>query len=218
MSPRLRQLVSLVAYGVDFSNSEALDGYVANLDPGLWLARAALAKDVGRADSYRRIAEMLEEWAIHDGQRQIYRRLFADFTRLKAGLEPVDPPGTRIGDQAKSALILLHAIRIALIQEIYMLATRIPEFSSRHEIANRRIFQRVLQLDIPNAVAQLRRIFPATPEAALDTDFGPPATYVSDDTQTYQRENDLIFTPMLKLYDLIPRISIAIIHYIGAIG
>jgi phosphoenolpyruvate carboxylase len=218
VSPRLRQLVSLVAYGVDFSNSEALDGYVATLDPGLWLARAALAKDVGRADSYRRIAEMLEEWAIHDGQRQVYRRLYADFTRLRAGLEPFDPPGKRIGAEAKSALILLHAIRIALIQEIYMLATRIPEFSSRHEIANRRIFQRVLQLDIPNAVAQLRRIFPATPEVALDTDFGPPATYVSDDTQTYQRENDLIFTPMLKLYDLIPRISIAIIHYIGAIG
>ena len=218
VSPRLRQLVSLVAYGVAFSNSEALDGYVATLDPGLWLARAALARDVGRADSHRRIAEMLEEWNIHDGQRQVYRRLYADFTRLKAGLEPVDPPGTRIRDDAKSALILLHAVRIALIQEIYILATRIPEFSSRHEIANRRIFQRVLQLDIPNAVAQLRRIFPATPEAALDTDFGPPATYVSDDTQTYQRENDLIFTPMLKLYDLIPRISIAIIHYIGAIG
>ena len=217
-SPRLQQLVSLVAYGVAFSNSEALDGYVANLDPGLWIARAALSKDVGRADSFRRIAEMLEEWDIHDGQRKVYRRLYADFVKLRAGLEPFAPPATRISAEAKSALILLHAIRIATIQEIYMLATRIPEFSSRHEIANRRIFQRVLQLDIPAAVAQLRRIFPATPEAAIDTDFGAPATYVSDDSQTYQRENDLIFTPMLKLYDLIPRISIAIMHYIGAIG
>jgi phosphoenolpyruvate carboxylase len=217
-SPRLRQLISLVAYGVAFSNAEALDGYVSNLDPGLWLARAALSEDVGRADSCRRIAEMLEEWDIHDGQRKVYRRLYGDFTRLRSGLEPFDPPGTRITDAARQALILLHAIRIALIQEIYLLATRVPEFSSRHEIANRRIFQRVLQLDIPSAVAQLRRIFPATPEAAVDTDFGPPASYVSDDTQSYQRENDMIFTPMLKLYDLIPRISIAIIHYIGAIG
>ena len=74
------------------------------------------------------------------------------------------------------------------------------------------------QLDIPVAVTSLRRIFPATPEAVVDTDFGEPASYVSDDSQTYQRENDLIFTTMLKLYDLIPRISIAIIHYIGAIG
>jgi phosphoenolpyruvate carboxylase len=218
VSPRLRQMISLVAYGVAFSNAEALDGYVANLDPGLWLARAALSKDVGRADSFRRIAEMLEEWDIHDGQRKVYRRLYSDFVRLRDGLEPFDPPDTRIKDDAKRALILLHAIRIALIQEIYTLATRIPEFSSRHEIANRRIFQRVLQLDIPAAVAQLRRIFPATPEAAIEADFGAPASYVSDDSQTYQRENDLIFTPMLKLYDLIPRISIAIIHYIGALG
>jgi len=218
VSARLKTMMSLVAYGVAFANAQALDGYIANLDPGLWLARAAHAKDVGRADSFRRIAEMLEEWSIHDGQRKVYRRLFADITKLKAGLEPFDPPGTRITEDARKALILLHALRIAVIQEIYLLATQIPEFSSRHEIANRRIFQRVLQLDIPNAVSQLRRIFPATPEQPGDTDFGPPATYVSDDTQSYQRENDLIFTPMLKLYDLIPRISIAIIHYIGALG
>ena len=218
VSPRLRQMISLVAYGVAFSAPQALVGYFATLDPGLWLARAALTRDVGRADSYRRIAEMLEDWNIHDGQRKVYRRLFDDFVRLRAGLEPFDPPGSRIKDDAKRALILLHAIRIALIQEIYTLATRIPEFSSRHEIANTRIFQRVLQLDIPAAVTQLRRIFPATPATGIDTDFGAPATYVSDDSQTYQRENDLIFTPMLKLYDLIPRISIAIIHYIGALG
>jgi phosphoenolpyruvate carboxylase len=217
-SPRLGQMISLVAYGAAFSNSDALDGYIANLDPGLWLARAALTKDVGRADSYRKIAEMLEEWNIHDGQRKVYRRLYNDFVRLRAGLEPFVPSGTRIGDDARRALILLHAIRIAVIQEIYALATHIPEFSSRHEIANRRIIQRVLQLDIPLAVANLRRIFPATPEVAIDTDFGEPASYVSDASQTYQRENDLIFTPMLKLYDLIPRISIAIVHYIGAIG
>jgi phosphoenolpyruvate carboxylase len=218
VSLRLGLMMSLVAYGVAFSNDQALDGYIANLDPGLWLARAAHTRDVGRADAFRRIAEMLEDWSIHDGQRKVYRRLFADFTKLKAGLEPFDPPGTRIREDARKALILLHATRIALIQEIYLLATQVPEFSSRHEIANRRIFQRVLQLDIPNAVTQLRRIFPATPVQAADTDFGPPATYVSDDTQSYQRENDLIFTPMLKLYDLIPRISIAIIHYIGALG
>ncbi len=218
ISPRLKQMMSLVAYGVAFANPQALDAYVATLDPGLWLSRAAQSQDAGRVDSYRRIAEMLEEWGIHDGQRKVYRRLYNDLVRLRAGLEPVDPPMTRLSDEARRALVLLHAIRIAVIQEIYMLATRIPEFSSRHEIANRRIVQRVLQLDIPTAVTQLRRIFPATPEAVVDTDFGEPATYVSDASQTYQRENDEIFTPMLQLYDLIPRISIAIVHYIGALG
>ena len=91
-------LILEARYGVAFwvfvaaGISDALDGYIANLDPGLWLARAAHAKDVGRADSFRRIAEMLEEWSIHDGQRKVYRRLFADITKLKARLEPFDPP------------------------------------------------------------------------------------------------------------------------------
>jgi phosphoenolpyruvate carboxylase len=216
-SSRMRQMVALVAYGVAVSNPQALDGYVATLDPGLWLARAALSADPSLAASCRKIAELLEEWSIHDGQRKVYRRLYNDFILLKSGLQSVEATSP-LAPEAVSALILLHAIRIALIQQIYLLATRIPEFSSRHEIANRRIFHRVLQLDVPAAVAMLRRIFPATPEATLDVDFGEPATYVSDASQTYQRENDQIFTPMLNLYDLIPRISIAIIHYIGALG
>ena len=218
LSARISQMMSLVAYGVAFSNPQALDAYIATLDPGLWLARAAQTGDAGLAGSFRRIAEMLEEWSIHDGQRRIYRRLTNDLVLVKNALATIDPPESRITAEARMALILLHAVRIALIHEIYVLATRIPEFSSRHEIANRRIFHRVLQLDIPMAVSALRRIFPATPEAPLNADFGEPATYVSDASQTYQRENDLIFTPMLKLYDLIPRISTAIVHYIGALG
>ncbi len=217
-SPRMRQMMSLVAYGAAVSNPEALDAYIATLDPGLWLARAALAADPSRAAACRRIAEMLEEWSIHDGQRRVYRRLYNDFVLLRNGLASVDIGPPRISPEARRALTLLHAIRIALVHEIYQLATTIPEFSSRHEIANRRIFQRVLQLDIPVAVAMLRRIFPATPAPEPNVDFGEPASYVSDDSQSYQRENDQIFTPMLKLYDLIPRISIAIVHYIGALG
>ena len=217
-SPRLRRMISLAAYGVAIANPEALDGYIAILDPGLWLARAALTHDPTRAASFRKIAEMLEEWSIHDGQRKVYRRLYNDFVLLRNGLGSIELGEPRVSQGARRALVLLHAIRIAVVQEIYLLATRIPEFSSRHEIANRRIFQRVLQLDIPAAVEMLRRIFPATPEPVIDSDFGEPASYVSDDTQSYQRENDQIFTPMLKLYDLIPRISIAIIHTIGALG
>jgi phosphoenolpyruvate carboxylase len=213
-SPRLRQMVALVSRGAAIANPEALDAYVATLDPGLWLARAAMTPDASRAASFRRIAEMLEDWSIEDGQRKVYRRLYNDLMLLRNGLDSIALGGSEVG----GALTLLHAIRIAIIQEIYLLATRVPEFSSRHEIANRRIIQRVLQLDIAAAVEMLRRIFPATPEAIPDADFGEPATYVSDDTQSYQRENDEIFTPMLKLYDLVPRISIAIVHMIGALG
>jgi phosphoenolpyruvate carboxylase len=218
-SPRFRQMIALIAYGAAVSNVEALDAYVATLDPGLWLARAALCADSTRAGAFRRIAEMLEEWDIHDGQRKVFRKLYNDLMLLRDGLATIaHPGGDDVTDEARQALTLLHAIRIALIQEIYLLATRIPEFSSRHEVANRRIFQRVLQLDAPMAVSMLRRIFPATPEVQPELDFGEPATYVSDASQTYQRENDQIFTPILALYDLIPRISTAIIHHIGALG
>jgi phosphoenolpyruvate carboxylase len=219
LSPRLSQMIALIAYGASVSNPEALDAYIATLDPGLWLARAAICEDAPRAGAFRRIAEMLEEWDIHDGQRKVFRKLYNDFVLLKNGLAAVrHSGGADVTDDARLALTLLHAIRIAVIQTIYLLATEIPEFSSRHQVANRRIFQRVLQLDVPVAVSMLRQIFPATPESSPELDFGEPATYLSDASQTYQRENDQIFTPLLALYDLIPRISIAIVHHIGALG
>ena len=77
---------------------------------------------------------------------------------------------------------------------------------------------RVLHLDIPTAVSQLERIFPATTDTAVTGDFGERATYVSDESQNYQRENEDIFKPMSGLYELMRRVSIGVVHRIGFFG
>jgi phosphoenolpyruvate carboxylase len=218
-SPRFRRMLSLIEYGRAVSRPIALTAYVETLDPGLWLARAAKTRDAHRAEAMRRTAEVLEEWGVHVPLARIARKLCDDAARLDRHLMAL--PGresTPVDPQTRAKLALLHAVRLALVHELFLLATEIPEFSSRHDVANRRIFLRILQLDVASAVGALKRIFPATAGAIGQGDWGEPASYVPDEGQDYRRENLEIFEPMLALYELVRRCSSAIAHRIGFIG
>jgi phosphoenolpyruvate carboxylase len=219
-SERFRVVVDMLRRADALSDADTLKAYVDTLDPGLWLLRSAASLDAAQSLAYRRIAGVLEDWGVHGEQVRMFRHLFEDFLQLRDGLQTLDemPPALAVTDAAHLSLAMLNAIRLALIGEIYVLGTKVPEFSSRGDVANRRLFMKILQLDIPDAVESLRKIFPAHPSNLGEGDFGEDATYVSDDAQTYERENRLIFTPMLQLYELVRRIGTAIAYRMGAIG
>lgn len=219
-SPRFRQLLGVVEYGAAVSDPDALRAYVDTLDPGLWLLRAAKTGDRAQAEEMRRLATFLEDHPARERQVRVFRKLFRDYTMLRDGLALTGDPGcARLVDpRARRAISLLHAIRLALIHDIFRLATHIPEFSSQHNTTHKRVIARVLHLDVETAVAQLERIFPATADLMLDGDFGEPATYVSDEGQNYRLENEKIFQPMKNLYEIARRISVGLVHRIGFFG
>jgi phosphoenolpyruvate carboxylase len=219
-SPRFRTVIDMVRYAEVFSDANVLKAYVDTLDPGLWLLRAAACDNAQRALAFRRIAAVLEDWGVHGEQVRMFRHLFEDSMLLRTGLHTLDTEYKQaiVSDEARISLALLNAIRIALIGEIYLLGTHVPEFTSRGDVANRRLFLKILQLDIPDAVEALRRIFPSHPADLAEGDFGEPASYRGDDAQTYEYENQAIFSPMLLLYELLRRTSTAIAYRIGAIG
>ena len=219
-SSRFRQLIGMVEYGAAIASPDALRAYVDTLDPGLWLLRAAKTPDKARAEEMRRLARYLEDTQLHARQTKVGRRLFADYCLLRDGLALVEGGGcgALVTPAAREQLAILHAVRIALIHEIFLLATHIPQFSSQHNTTHARLLTRVLHLDIPTAVSQLERIFPATTDDAVTGDFGERATYVSDESQNYQRENEGIFQPMNGLYELMRRVSVGVVHRIGFFG
>jgi phosphoenolpyruvate carboxylase len=168
----------------------------------------------------RRLAGYLEDTQLHARQTKVGRKLFADFCILRNGLAQIEGGGcgALVSVAAREQLGVLHAVRIALIHEIFLLSTHIPQFSNQHNTTHARLLLRVLHLDIPTAVSQLERIFPATTDTAVTGDFGERATYASDESQNYQRENEDIFTPMNGLYELMRRVSIGVVHRIGFFG
>ena len=131
----------------------------------------------------------------------------------KAGAEPI-----AVDAASRDIMHQLHAVRLALIQQLYLLAIRVPEFSGRHEISHESLIARLIQLDVEEGLARLSAIFPITDTTDTTEDFGEPATYESTEAQSYAREHVQIFQPIGKIYTLIRRIGAAVIHNVGALG
>jgi phosphoenolpyruvate carboxylase len=217
-SHRFRQLIGIVTYGASISNPAAMKGYIDALDPGAWITRAAATGDRELADRMLALSGHLEPMPVWERQSRVFRALAKDFQLLRDGLEGVTDEAPHADAATRDALAVLHAVRLALIQEIFLLAMRIPEFSSRHNLTLKQVIARVLHLDVLPAMTSLEEIFPLTEDTIAVADFGEAATYRSDESQNYQFENERIFRPMRQLYGLVRRVSAAVVHRTGFFG
>ncbi|MGH6937577.1 phosphoenolpyruvate carboxylase [Hypericibacter sp.] len=218
-SPRFRNLMAMVRWAMAFSHPDLLKGYIDLLDPGLWLMQAAHHSSVGHSDELRQVSDHLERLGSHEKLTRIFRVLQADYLDVVAGLGPEGVAAEPLLPAAmRRDLHLLHAIRIALIQRIFLLSTHIPAFTDRHGITPEQLMAKVLHLEIDSAVAVLRRIFPMVEEQFDLAAFGEPASYRSEEAQSYEAEHRRIFEPMGHLYELVRRTGSAITHIIGAVG
>jgi phosphoenolpyruvate carboxylase len=221
-SPRFRRLFAVVEWAAEFSDTDLLQAYVDLLDPGLWLAQTARG-GVGDPGERRRLSEHLERAGLHDRLQRVVRALARDRLDLMAGLASARNgqggaliPG--IGAARRDDLHLLHALRIALLQRLFLLATHIPPFSAQHPITPDELMAKVLHLDIEAALRQLAIIFPKVDPLDLTGDFGEVATYRTDETQSYEQEHARIFQPLGRLYDLARQAGIGVTHIVGALG
>ncbi|HTT74620.1 MAG TPA: phosphoenolpyruvate carboxylase [Candidatus Binataceae bacterium] len=211
-SPRFRRALQMVNAALDRTELDVLRAYVNTVNPAMWLNGAGRTRRPARAKALRELTRLTERLDCHDRLARLVRCLQADQLWLLEAVAPVESPQRR-------RLILLHGIRIALIQRICLLATEIPHFSPQLGVTRDDILARILALDVPSAVERLRRIFPhedGTPD--LREDFGERSEYRPEPSLSYAIENDALFGPMLRLYDLARRIGTAITYEIGAIG
>jgi len=215
-SPRLRSLVALAAAARKVSSRDALVAYVSLLDPVNWLLLAATDREAGRRTEYRRVAGILNEIGRYSRLNRILRLFLQDDIDLAEGLASVDRPLEYSVVQAD--IELLHALRIALIRQVFRLASRLPRFSPRADFTVDDVLAEILHLDVPSATRQLRATFPAAGAAIDDAAFGEPATYRAEGERGYAREHRLLFDPLDALHDDVRRISVAIMHLVGAVG
>ena len=224
-SPRFRRLMTMVEHAFKYSDLAVLKAYIDLFDPGLWLLRAAQRGEGVRAEELQELATVMERAALHERLTRIWRVFTRDYMDLaaalrehrrrtrKAGAEPIAVDAT-----SRDVMHVLHALRLVLIERLYLLAVHVPDFSGRHELTRESLVARLIQLDVDAALAKLDAIFPIVDHALHDADFGEPATYQSAESQSYGQEHAQIFQPMAKLYTLIRRIGVAVIHNVGASG
>ena len=224
-SPRFRRLISMVEHAFKWTDLEVVKAYIDLYDPGNWLARAQAGGDAPNAQELRDVADVAERLRVHERLVRVFRVFQRDYMELARALREHrrrtrDAGATPIvvARQARDNIHLLHALRLALIQRLIVLATHVPDFSDRHNVTHESIVARLVQLDVESALEVLRTVFPFTEPEGRAHDFGVEATYRSDESQSYGQEHTGIFQPIEQLYGQIRRIGSAVVHHIGAVG
>lgn len=207
-SPRFKRSLDFVYHALKHSNASVLRAIIYMLDPGFWLDRAALEKDSNTQESYIALSQGLKRLNVWSSTQAMFHQLQKDHIALLSVWEKA--PNMEIEE------ILLHALRLVLIEEIWMLSTKIPYFSPRHDFTREALDTAVLSLEIPTALDLLLKVFPQAPDHVLDLYFyetkGPrhEGAYAMDDRE--------IFQPIRKNFNLLREISIALIHKSHAFG
>jgi phosphoenolpyruvate carboxylase len=172
-----------------------------------------------------RVSEHLEHIALHEKLAKILRTIQKDYLEIRAWRliedETGGVPGARgrvLDKEIRDDLVLLHSLRMALISEVFLLTTRVPEFSLQTGVTREQLIASLMSLDVLPAVEVLERIFPRLAEIDICEDFGEPATYRSEESLSYEPEHERIFQPLKRIYELIRRSGTGITHIIGAVG
>ena len=207
-SRRFHRAVELAQHALAHSSLDVLRAVIAMLDPGTWLDRAAHTRRPGRRVALIAVARGLERLDLWASVQAMFRRVQTDHLALQAAW-PNRP-------SMAAREVLLHALRLALIQRIWLLASEIPDFSPRHGLTRQGLEAALLRLDVPGALRLLGEIFPAAPDASAEHDYGePPAPRA---VGSYVREHAEIFAPMHALFEIVREIATAVSHEIGAFG
>ncbi|MGQ4274592.1 phosphoenolpyruvate carboxylase [Terrihabitans sp. B22-R8] len=207
-SPRFRRSLDFVRHALLHSDLDVLRATIALLDPGPWLDRAAHLHDPGDAKDLVSVARALDRLDVSARVQAMFRRIQTDFVQLRA----VWPDAPRMKDRE----MLLHALRIALIQRIWLTATAIPDFSPRHGLTRDALQLRLLQLEVPPALTALSEIFPNQADPTAGRDFGEP--HGPRAAASYAKEHQAIFEPIGRSFAMVREIGAAITHEVGAFG
>ena len=224
-SPRFRRLMTMVEHAFKFTDLEVMKAYVDLFDPEPWLRRAAVAVEQSEQEELRTVADYLERIDLHDRLARIHRVFHRDYMDLARALREHRRMARDAGEQpiavdatTRDNLHMLHALRLALIQRLMLLAVRVPDFSDRHATTHDSLIVRLMHLEVEPALELLAQIFPVTEEEEPELDFGEAATYRSAGGQSYLTEHQTIFRPIARDFELIRRISSGVIYHVGAVG
>jgi phosphoenolpyruvate carboxylase len=205
-SNALASIKSVAAYGELFNSaywaSRPYRGTETHLENACLALAEHLTKD-DRTGVFRRLASRLRVDAMK-------------LHRLLAKLTDEAPEAGR--EDTRRSLGVLHALRLALMQHMFLKAVQIPAFSRSNDISRDDVLEMIFTLRIDEAVAQLRRAYPVIVPTISDYAVDQPTDYPDDGAQTYAAIQAGYIDPIAQAQALSLRISTAIANHFGAHG
>jgi phosphoenolpyruvate carboxylase len=206
--------MGMVAAAARLSDMKTLIAYLKLYDGSFWATRPISGNEPGVERACADLATHLIGDRRYFAALQLAARLRPGAISLKKtlerwGYEDVGPGPLNLD--------LLHAVRIALIQHMFLLGARLPQFARVAGFSRREVLDEILALKVPDAAAQLREGFPQDEgegDAAL---FDEPADEETGGADYRDIEQNTIL-PLEQSFAQAQRISLAIAHHFGAHG
>ena len=218
-SERGRQLVRLVRAANSLASIKTLAAFGELYSSAYWASRPYRGDEAHIAEGCLALAEYLGS----DDRAEVFRRLASrlrvDGLKLHKllALIPGDAPDPS-REQRRRSLGVLQALRLALVQHMFLRAVTLPPFSRANDIAREDVLEMVFTLRIDEAVAQLRRAFPVSTPGITDFGVCEPTDYPDEATAGYDAiQNDFV-DAIARAQMLALRIGTAIANQFGAHG
>lgn len=121
-------------------------------------------------------------------------------------------------EQVRRTIGVLQALRLALLQHMFLKAVSVPAFSRANDISRRDVLEMVFTLRIDDALAQLRRAYPVSFPQKDDFAMDEAGEYPQGNGDGYAAIRRDYIDPIEQSYGLAVRISTAVANLFGAHG
>ncbi|TNE62330.1 MAG: phosphoenolpyruvate carboxylase [Alphaproteobacteria bacterium] len=215
-SDRLQTVTNMAVNALERSDVGVIEAYSKLLTPSFWLDRSDAEKNPDRRAQLRRLSRIMEGMFDSDEVEACIRKLRRDAGTLTDALAENVLDGYQ--SEGDSEMRALHQLRLGLIQYIYLMAMDIPRFSTRFDFSLEELLVELLHLEVPDTVAQLRKIFPEAPLTNDDEVYGEETTYEGGSIAGYHEVHRKILDKLDLAYKLVLQISGLIALKAGAFG
>jgi phosphoenolpyruvate carboxylase len=218
-SARGRQLVRLIRAADALASVKTVAAFGELFNSAYWASRPYRGTEGHLSEPCQALAEYL----IKDDRAGVFRRLASrlrvDALKLHRLLDLLPDENPREDrEPVRRAIGVCQALRLALLQHMFLRAVSIPAFSRANDVSRDDVLEMVFTLRVDEALAQLRRAFPTSFPKLDDFTLDDPTDYPEGDDAGYESVRRTYIDPIDQAYRLILRIGTAIANDFGAHG
>lgn len=218
-SARGRQLVRFIRGANAVASIKTVAAYGELFNSAYWATRTYRGAEQLIAAQCLALAEYFTKDDRAGVFRRLASRLRVDALRLHDLLTrlPQDEIATD-RERVRRSLGILHALRLALMQHMFLKVVAIPAFSRANDIAREDVWEMVFSLRIEEALSQLRRAFPTGQRSIDDFHLREPSDYPDAESPDYDAIRTQFIDPIDRAWRVSRRISTVIANRFGAFG
>ena len=218
-SPRGRQIIRMVRASNALASIKTVAAYGELFNSAYWASRPYR----GTEEHLSQACETLAEYLTKDDRNGVFRRLASRLRadalklhRLLAMLPNESPLENR--EEIRRRIGVLQALRLALLQHMFLKVVSIPVFSRANDISRDDVLEMVFTLRVEDALAQLRRAYPTSFPQIEDFAVEEPSDFPDGEGEGYSAIQRNYIDPIERAYELSLRVSTAIANEFGAHG